>query len=84
MSTLDVDRLAGKEVVAAAVVEVQVGADDDVDAVEIEVLLAQWLEAGIHVGHSRVQLGHAGIDEDPRVGVVDDVHVDRHPLVLGE
>src|SRR4051794_16401217 len=40
LPTLDVDRLAGKEVVAAAVVEVQVGADDDVDAVEIQVLSA--------------------------------------------
>src|SRR3712207_8447013 len=31
-STLDVDRLAGKEVVAAAVVEVQMCVDDQVDA----------------------------------------------------
>src|SRR5512133_159427 len=40
LSTLDVDRLAGEEVVAAAVVEVQVRVDDDVDAGEVEVLLA--------------------------------------------
>jgi hypothetical protein len=39
--TLDVDRLAGEEMVAAAVVEVQVGVDDDVNASEIEVLLSQ-------------------------------------------
>ena len=32
---------AGEEMVAAAVVEVQVGVDDDVDASEIEVLLSQ-------------------------------------------
>jgi hypothetical protein len=38
--TLDVERLAGEEVVATAVVEVQVGVDDDVDAGEIEVLPA--------------------------------------------
>jgi hypothetical protein len=43
-------------VVAAAVVEVQVCVDDDVDAGEVEVLLAQWTEAGIEVGHRRVQL----------------------------
>jgi hypothetical protein len=40
LPTLDVDWPAGEEVVAAAVVEVQVGVDDDVDASEIEVLLA--------------------------------------------
>ncbi len=84
LPTLDVDRLAGEEVVAAAVVEVQVCVDDDVDAGEIEVLLAQWLEAGIHVGHRRVQLRHAGVDQHARIGMVDDVHVDRHPLVLDE
>ena len=60
LPTLDVDRPAGEEVVAAAVVEVQVCVDDDVDAGEVEVLLAQWTEAGIEVGHRRVQLRHAG------------------------
>ena len=84
LPTLDVDRLAGEEVVAAAVVEVQVRVDDDVDAGEVEVLLAQWIEAGIHVGHRRVQLRHAGVDQHARIGMVDDVHVDRHPLALGE
>src|SRR3954453_6948658 len=84
LATLDVDRLAGEEVVAAAVVEVQVGVDDDVDAGQIEVLRAQWLKAGIEVGHRRVQLRHAGVDQHARIGMVDDVHVDRHPLVLGE
>ena len=82
LPTLDIDRLAGEEVVAAAVVGVQVCVDDDVDAGEIEVLLAQRLEAGIHVGHRRVQLGHAGVDQHARIGMVDDVHVDRHPLAL--
>jgi len=71
-------------VVAAAVVEVQVCVDDDVDAGEVEVLLAQWTEAGIEVGHRRVQLRHAGVDQHARIGMVDDVHVDRHPLTLGE
>ena len=41
-------------------------------------------EAGIHVGHRRVQLRHAGVDQHARIGMVDDVHVDRHPLALGE
>jgi len=62
----------------------QVCVDDDVDAAEIEVLLAQWTEAGIEVGHSRVQLRHAGVDQHARIGMVDDMHVDRHPLALGE
>ena len=84
LPTLDVDRLAGEEVVAAAVVGVQVCVDDDVDAGEVEVLLAQRPEAGIHVGHRRVQLRHAGVDQHARIGMVDDVHVDRHPLALGE
>ena len=59
-------------------------ADDDVDAGEIEILLAQRPEPGIHVGHRRVQLRHAGVDQHARIGMVDDVHVDRHPLALGE
>ena len=46
LPTLDVDRPAGEEVVAAAVVEVQVCVDDDVDAGEVEVLLAQWTRRG--------------------------------------
>src|SRR5207344_1140406 len=53
LPTLDVDRPAGEEVVAAAVVEVQVCVDDDVDAGEVEVLLTQWTEAGVEVGHRR-------------------------------
>ena len=65
-------------------VEVQVCVDDDVDAGEVEVLLAQWAEAGIEIGHRRVQLRHAGVDQHARIGMVDDVHVDRHPLALGE
>jgi hypothetical protein len=69
-------------VVAAAVVEVQVCVDDDVDTGEIEVLLAQWTEAGIEVGHRRVQLRHTGVDQHARIGMVDDVHVDWHPLAL--
>ena len=84
LPTLDVDRPAGEEVVAAAVIRVQVGVDDDVDAGEVEVLLAQRPEAGIHVGQRRVQLRHAGVDQHARIGMVDDVHVDRHPLALGE
>src|SRR5918996_1251033 len=84
LPTLDVDRPAGEEVVAAAVVEVQVCVDDDVDAGEIEVVLAQRPEAGIEVGRRRVQLRYAGVNQHARIGMVDDVHVDRHPLPLGE
>ena len=65
-------------------VEVQVCVDDDVDAGKIEVLLVQRTEAGIEVGHRWVQLRHAGVDEHARIWMVDDVHVDRHPLALGE
>jgi hypothetical protein len=31
-----------------------------------------------------VQLRHAGVDQHARIGMIDDVHVDRHPLALGE
>src|SRR5574341_867776 len=55
LQTLDVDRPAGEEVVATTVIEVQVCVDDDVNAGEVEVLLAQWKEAGIKIGHRRVQ-----------------------------
>src|SRR5574337_755661 len=64
--TLDVDRPAGEEVVATTVVEVQVCVDDDVNAGEVEVLLAQWKEAGSKIGHCRVQLRHAGVDQHTR------------------
>src|SRR5512142_1691806 len=49
--TLDIDWLAGEELVATTVIEVQVCVDDDVNAGEVKVLLAQWMEAGIHIGH---------------------------------
>ena len=35
-----------------------------------------------HVGQRRVQLRHAGVDQHARIGMVDDVHVDRHTLTL--
>src|SRR6185436_5715265 len=64
LPALDVDRPAGEEVVAAAVVEVQVRVDDDVDAGQVETCLpAQWSQTWIHVGHRRVQLRHAGVDK---------------------
>jgi len=85
LAALDVVRPAGEEMVAAAVVEVQVRVDDDVDAGQVEVgLRAQWSQAWVHVGHRRVQRRHAGVDEHARVGMVDDVHVDRHPVARGE
>jgi uncharacterized membrane protein YeiH len=71
-------------VVAAAVVEMQVCVDDEVDAGEVEVLLAQGMEAGIEVGHRLVQLRHAGVYQHAGIGMIDDVYVDRHPLGLGE
>lgn len=81
---LDVYRLAREEMVPSAVVEVEVGVDDDVDAVDIEVLLRQQVKAGVHVSDRRVQLRHARVHQYPRVGMVDDVHIDRHRLTLGE
>ncbi len=36
------------------------------------------------IGHRQVQLRHAGVDQHARIGMVDDMHVDRHPLALGE
>ena len=84
LPALDVDRPAGEEVVAPAVVEMQVRVDDDVDAGEVEVLLVQWTEARIEVDPRRVQLRHAGVDQHARIGMVDDVYVDRHALALGE
>src|SRR3954451_12514351 len=58
--------------------------DDDVDAGEVEVLLTQGVEARIHVRDQWVELGQAGVDEHASVGMVDDVDVDGHPLVLGD
>jgi hypothetical protein len=62
LQTLDVDRLAGEEVVATTVVEVPVCVADDVNAGEVETLRARWTEAGIKIGLRRVQLRHAGVD----------------------
>ena len=41
LPALNIDRPAGEQMVAAAVVEVQMRVDDDVDAGEVEGLLAQ-------------------------------------------
>jgi hypothetical protein len=71
-------------VVAAAVVEVQVRVDNDVDAGELEGLLAQRDEAGVHVDHLRAQLRHAGVDQHAGGGMVDDVDADRPALALDE
>ena len=81
---LNVNRPSGEEVVAAAVVEVQVRVDDDVDACEVEGLRAQRHEAGLEVGHLRPHLRQAGVDQHPGVGMVDEVDVDRPPLALHE
>ena len=70
--------------VAAAVIEVEVRVDDDVDAGQVEGLLAQWDQLRFHVGHLGVQLCHAGVDQHARLGMVDDVDVDRPALALDE
>ena len=83
--TLHVGRSAGEEMVATAVVEVQMRVDDDVHAGQVEVgLRAQGVEAWIHVGHRRVLVRRTGVHEHATFGVVDDVNVDRQPLPLGE
>src|SRR6478672_6315370 len=46
LPALDVERPAGEEVVAAAVVEVQVGVDDDIDAGEIDVCVLSGRRRG--------------------------------------
>ena len=51
---------------------------------EVEGMLAQRDQPGVHVGHLRAKLRHAGIDEHARVGMVDDVDADRPALALDE
>ena len=65
-------------------VEVQVRVDDDVDAGEVEGLLAQRNEPRVHVGDLRTQLRHAGVDQHAGIWVVDDVDADRPALALDE
>jgi hypothetical protein len=60
---LSVNRPSGEQVVAAAVVKVQVRVDDDLDAGEVERMLAQRDQPRVHVGHLRAQLRHAGVDQ---------------------
>ena len=43
-----------------------------------------WGAKPLKIGRRRVQLRHAGVDQHTRIGMVDDVHIDRHPLALGE
>src|SRR3954452_4807607 len=81
---LNIDRASGEQMVAAAVVEVQVRVDDDVDAGEVEGVLAQRDQTRVHVGHLRPQLRHAGVDQHAGVGMVDDVDADRPALALDE
>src|SRR5262249_31509570 len=84
LPTLDVNRPAGEEVVAAAVVEVQVCVDDDVDAGGGEGLRGQWTGGGGGVGHPPGGRRSARVGQHGRGRMVDDVNVDRHPLALGE
>ncbi len=70
--------------VATTVVEVQVRIDDNVNPSKVEVLLAQWTEAWIHIGYRRVQFRHAGVNQHTTIGMVNDMHVDWHPLAKGE
>ena len=84
LPTLDVDRPAGEAVAAAAVVEVQVCVDNEVDAGEIEVLLAQWPEAGSRSATAGCSSVMPVSTSTRASGWLDDVHVDRHPLALGE
>ena len=81
---MDVDRLAGEEAVAAAVVEVRWVLTTMSMPARSKSCSLSGLETRIHVGHQRVQLGHAGVDQAHAIGMVDDVDVDRHPLALGE
>ena len=78
LATLDVDRPAGEEVVAAAVVEVQVRVDDDVDAGEVDVLLAQGRRRGSMSATAGCSSVMPVSTSTRAVGMVDDVHVDRH------
>jgi len=65
-------------------IEMQVRVDDHVDAAEVKFLLVQWLEARIHIGHQRVNLGHPRVDQHAAIRMVDDVDIDRHRLAVGE
>jgi hypothetical protein len=58
--------------------------DHDVDAGEVESNLLKGRRRGIEVGHRREQLRRAGVDEDARIRMADEVHADRHPLAHGE
>ncbi len=49
LPALDVDWPASEAVVATTVVEVQVRVDHDVNASEVNILRAQWLEPGIKI-----------------------------------
>ena len=69
--------------VAAAVVEVQVRVDDDVDAGEVEGVLAQRDEPGVDVGNLRAQLRKAWrLDQHADVGMVDDVNIQWPALAV--
>ena len=70
LESLDVDRHAGKQAVAAAVVEVKVGVDDAHD-VSGDVLRHRHRRAFLVQLRCRVE--HAGVDEDDAVGVLDRV-----------
>ncbi len=74
LEPLDVDRHAGKQAVAAAVVEVKVGVDDAHD-LSGDVLRHRHRLA--FLVQLRRQVEHAGVDEDDAFGVLDRVHVDR-------
>lgn len=84
LAPLYVDRPAREKVVTTTMIEVQMGVDDDVDAAKVKVPGTDRPKTRIHVGNGRVQLRHAGVDQDTRIGMIDDVHVDGHERALGQ
>src|SRR5918995_159349 len=80
--TLHVDRCAAEQMVVAAVVEVQMCVHNDVDACEVDAPLVGRTESRVEVDGQRVQFPDARVDQHPRVGVVDDMRVNRHPFAL--
>jgi hypothetical protein len=42
------------------------------------------VQRGVQLGGERVQSRHARVDQHAGIGMVDDVHVQRHRLVLDE
>ena len=85
LAPLHIDRLAREQVIAAAMVKMQMGVDDDIDARQVKILSVQRRLGCWSISSTAgCKLVMPVSDQNAAVRVVDDMDIDRHATVPGE